>query len=399
MKAKISRLNCKYEMFKSFIEKKSGIKFSSFDNRYIDEQENYKKIVFHKAVQILGVASWVKEDVGTGKIVGLLRESIDQPENNLLIHDNRRGETARQDKLLLEAEKNIELMAELENVLFDFFKSKVSDEESFNKIMKLSGKIYPFLGFLFFLKSSRKYVPIAPNTFDNIFEDLGVDFRTSHKCSWKNYQAYLGVIKDVQRYLISRNENYDEVTLLDAHSFLWILQRQMKENEPKITSQIKQRPDFALIVVESGQKRRVIEGSKSDKQIFKTDEDYDKESIRKRIRGKESEEIVLDFEKKELVRVGRIDLSDRVVSRSSEVSLGYDVLSFDEHGNEKHIEVKTRSKNNCFWLTRNELEVSKTDGYYRIYVVDAEKMIIYNIDFKSVQDEYTVIPEIFKVYY
>ena len=101
MQINILKLEQSFEEFKRFIKEVSGTKFSSFDNKYIDEQENYKKLLYNNSVRILGVESWRASDVGTGRIINLLQEAINQERNNLLIHDNRRGENARQDKLLL----------------------------------------------------------------------------------------------------------------------------------------------------------------------------------------------------------------------------------------------------------------------------------------------------------
>jgi hypothetical protein len=46
------------------------------------------------------------------------------------------------------------------------------------------------IAYLYFLKDFSRYVPIAPNYFDQAFEMLGVVFVTSHKCSWVNYSTY-----------------------------------------------------------------------------------------------------------------------------------------------------------------------------------------------------------------
>ena len=56
---------------------------------------------------------------------------------------------------------------------------------------------------------------------------------------------------------------------------------------------------------------------------------------RKKEIGRKGEEFVVDFERKALTAAGRTDLIDKVKRISIEnVSAGFDILSFDENGNE-----------------------------------------------------------------
>jgi len=62
-----------------------------------------------------------------------------------------------------------------------------------------------------------------------------------------------------------------------------------------------------------------------------------------------------------------------------EGSIGFDVLSFTDQGEERHIEVKstTRSAHNDigFWLTENERMVAETDycwTLYRVWNIDTD---------------------------
>jgi hypothetical protein len=54
---------------------------------------------------------------------------------------------------------------------------------------------------------------------------LGVDSTTTRHCDWDNYARFLSIISEVRALLAESLDT--EVTLLDAHSFLWILARQM----------------------------------------------------------------------------------------------------------------------------------------------------------------------------
>ncbi len=64
---------------------------------------------------------------------------------------------------------------------------------------------------------------------------------------------------------------------------------------------------------------------------------------------------------------------NKIIKVGDDPSYGYDILSFDEQGNEKHIEVKTSSHGDIdkvdFYITSNEYSKLKTDPYYFIYYV------------------------------
>jgi hypothetical protein len=87
--------------------------------------------------------------------------------------------------------------------------------------------------------------------------------------------------------------------------------------------------------------------------------------------GELGEKLVLALEKDRLSGLGRSDLAKRV-KRESETddSLGYDIRSFDEEGDEIFIEVKTTnsSKESRFFITDNELCCARTfQNKYRLY--------------------------------
>ena len=82
--------------------------------------------------------------------------------------------------------------------------------------------------------------------------------------------------------------------------------------------------------------------------------------------------------KKQLQELGLLDLVENIkhVSKEEGDGAGYDILSYDEDGNKKYIEVKTTEQNldNPFIITDRELEFSKrnSENYslYRVYNFD-----------------------------
>lgn len=97
--------------------------------------------------------------------------------------------------------------------------------------------------------------------------------------------------------------------------------------------------------------------------------------------GNAGEEFVYQYERE---KVQKLKLpKEKQVKRKSVTEgdgLGYDILSYDEHGNEMFTEVKTTTgaENGTLFITANELEMSEQnpENYYlyRVYNFDAASM-------------------------
>lgn len=91
---------------------------------------------------------------------------------------------------------------------------------------------------------------------------------------------------------------------------------------------------------------------------------------RNRELGAAGEEFAMRFEAERLWRAGQKQLADRVehVARTRGDGEGYDILSFDENGRERFVEVKTTTFGayTPFFVTRNEVDVSfeRANQYY-----------------------------------
>lgn len=88
--------------------------------------------------------------------------------------------------------------------------------------------------------------------------------------------------------------------------------------------------------------------------------------------GNAGEEFAVAFEHARLHAAGQKKLADRVehVSSTKGDGLGYDILSYDETGKERFIEVKTTAfgKETPFFISKNEVEFSKAnEGYFHLY--------------------------------
>ena len=71
-------------------------------------------------------------------------------------------------------------------------------------------------------------MPIQPTTFDRAFRDLGIDLVTVRNCSWGNYQRFNTALRGVQGALVEKG-GLPKIRLIDAHSFCWMLARQLSD--------------------------------------------------------------------------------------------------------------------------------------------------------------------------
>jgi hypothetical protein len=84
--------------------------------------------------------------------------------------------------------------------------------------------------------------------------------------------------------------------------------------------------------------------------------------FRNRKLGRDGEELVIQFERERLRQIDRPDLAKKIrwISEEDGDGAGYDILSFDEKGKERFLEVKTTVGSDItpFYITRNELSFS-----------------------------------------
>ncbi|MCP4115803.1 MAG: hypothetical protein GY737_10425 [Desulfobacteraceae bacterium] len=220
-----------FHAFRMFVEEKAGVPFVSFGSHpYTEEQEGYKYEIHKAARGALAFQTWKRKDIGNGEIIAATIKSIEIPQSNLVPWQGRFGKEARPQQPLYEAQNDPERRKFVENCLFRLYHES-TEVESFDELISIFGRTYPLLAYFYFIKDRSKYLPIAPTFFDRAFELLGADFKTSRCCSRENYANYIGLIGELKDMLA--HELSTEVTLLDAHSFAWMLSAQM-ESEKKL---------------------------------------------------------------------------------------------------------------------------------------------------------------------
>ena len=102
--------------------------------------------------------------------------------------------------------------------------------------------------------------------------------------------------------------------------------------------------------------------------------DYLKREAANAALGAAGEKFVIDYERARLVYEGRDNLAASIehISETRGDGAGFDILSFDENGKERLIEVKTTryGAQTPFYVTRNELRVSEREAErYNLYRV------------------------------
>jgi hypothetical protein len=163
------------------------------------------------------------------------------------------------------------------------------------------------------------------------------------------YRELKGAVKAIDSGALKPDAtNFDDVDL--SYSF-----------SPAVTIQ-----EMVLRPMPAREKR---ENLKNRKMIFNEERQLEKNKWNKKV-GDWAEKFVRDAEIFRLTKAGKKKLADDVQIVSEDMALGYDVLSFEEDGTEKYIEVKGSTTDVMgFILTAHELEKSKKLKNYYLYVV------------------------------
>jgi hypothetical protein len=173
--------------FADFVSTKDKNPFTTFaTSPFIDKAENYKYSVYDEARENLGQKWWKPVDIGTGKIQQAVSSAIKTRVNHSfqMVDNNLVDWRKKDDFTKIGKDKN------LESTLFNFYKSKISDQQAFENFAndKLS---YQFIAYLFFIKDRNRFMPISQTKFDEIFEQIGL-------ANFKNKpQPFLGQLLNI----------------------------------------------------------------------------------------------------------------------------------------------------------------------------------------------------------
>lgn len=212
-----------YQEFTQFLKVAFDENFESFKkSEYVDYQENYKYSINQEAKRNLRSSDWKLEDIGTGKI----QKAVESAMLLKVTHNYRNVDNNLINWRKINKFSNSGVDKNLEQLFFDLYKNKVTSQAAFEGLMEYFD--YQTIAYLFFIKDYSQFLPISQEVFDEIISGkLHIqNFKTSRQISWENYKTFIEIIKQIYRFLRTKDKN---ATLLDAHSFLWILGKQREE--------------------------------------------------------------------------------------------------------------------------------------------------------------------------
>ena len=199
--------------------------------------EGYKPRLRDHALGILVPDVWTEAEIGSGAILERTIDAIEIADsrgltNNLVGWPSRWGHASREHRFLLDARSNADLRRELERCLYGLYRGDADEGTTFGHLSKSVGAKYPLLAYLYFLKDMDRFMPIRPRTFDRAFHDFGIDLVTERNCTWENFQRFNTALGEVRKALAAM-DGLTKVRLIDAHSFCWMLARQLKGDREK----------------------------------------------------------------------------------------------------------------------------------------------------------------------
>lgn len=175
---------------------------------------------------------------------------------------------------------------------------------------------------------------------------------------------------------------YEDVSLIDSHSFCWMLVKLQEivqlETEPKSPPMILFKPLLVDKMAKIDFSRNISRNEEEEEGVDKnqTDRDYDAQNRRNRVIGRQAEELVFHWEKASLKACGREDLAESVKDVSRNPKFGYDIKSYNEDGSPRRIEVKAVqwSGNRVnFYVSSFEIQKSRDLSNYYFYLVSRMK--------------------------
>jgi hypothetical protein len=214
----------------------NGHPFTTFHEGIAAAEEGYKPRLRKHAVERLASGDWSQAQIGSGAILEQVINAIEIQEsrvnlsNNLVFWQNRYGHANRDHRILLEAQSNLPLRRELEQLFFELYRGEFDKGAIFDRLSELTNAKYPLLAYLFFLQDDDRFMPIQPTTYDRAFRNLGIDLVTLRNCTWANYQRFNAALEEIRQALTGVG-GLSKARLIDAHSFAWILETFEEPNE------------------------------------------------------------------------------------------------------------------------------------------------------------------------
>ncbi|ARM10833.1 hypothetical protein Bra5_CH00558 [Rhizobium phaseoli Brasil 5] len=223
-----ANFNALFQRFQRLITTRDkGHPFTNFQEGLAATWEDYKPKLRDHALALLASDTWSETTIGSGEILRHVIDAIEIQDsrrnltNNLVFWQNRFGHASRNHRVFIEAQTNSKLRKEVERLLFALYVGGGDEGKLFEELSVITGRKYPLLAYLYFLKDIDRFTPIHPTGFDRAFGEMGIDFSVRGQCTWENYSAFVTLLRQMIP-LIEQQSGLKSVRLIDAHSFTWI---------------------------------------------------------------------------------------------------------------------------------------------------------------------------------
>lgn len=342
--------------FLTKMQQQDGEPFRGFDHPFfVDDELSFKFQTQRDGRNALAFAKWSKWIEHPGRILAALKTAVKADAMGKLLTHNYGEKGGGYKSLYLVSDEDV---PELEGLFYRLYQSSQDDvaigpvfEEMVEFLKDRSlGRNWEFLSYVLFLMRPDRYFPIHSGSFQRVLDFYGTGHQLSKRFSWEAYGGLLQVADQVKERL----RPYGTARAIDVQSYMWVVSYLLEQG--RVPDQVDPEPvDF-----EAELAKRI-------------ERDRERERI-----GLDGEQFVFEAERVRLREANREELANRVrLVSSHDDSAGYDILSFEETGTERRIEVKTtvrpESEYDCFWLTENEVRTAAEDAAWtlcRVWSID-----------------------------
>lgn len=271
---------------------------------------------------------------------------------------------------------------EVEIIIADYFKmlQQELDKEKYNKSFH-RGLILPMLN-----KRSEGSVEFKHQNISAVLAEVGIPFIKGYKPRF-NYQQLLA--DEVLKY-ISNNKQVLEPSFEKFSTGL-------------VVSQPINKLDFEKLLDEEPSNNSVVNESAPTFKPVKINY-LEKEQNNRRL-GEEGERLIIEYEKWRLITAGKENLADQVewISKDLGDGTGFDILSKNNNGTDRFIEVKTTklTKETPIYLTNNEVRFAekKLNAFYLYRVFNFDSFPQFFMKHGNYQSFCQLKPQTFKGFF
>lgn len=338
-----------HQAFLAKMQEQAGVPFQGFDHRsFVAYELSFKYQTLRDARKAMEIGKWPRWIARPGKILNALRKAVKADAKGKLLTHSHGEKNGGYKSLYLVEDEDIPQLEQLFVQLQQAADNDLAVGPAFDKLAdflkdRSLGRTWEFLSYFLFLMRPERFFPLHSGAFQRVLDFYKTGHQLKNRVTWEAYEGLLEVADQVRGRLLP----YGTARAIDVQSYMWVVS----------------------YLIEQGRVPNQVEDD-----TFNFEAELDKrvgEDARRERVGLEGELFVFEAERARLREANQEDWADRVQLVSShDDSAGYDILSFEETGSERHIEVKTtersESEHDCFWLTENEVRTAAQDGAWTL---------------------------------